>query len=112
MSEETETPKPTDVAGRLDGLVMPSDIKKPLIEIFFLDNETPFICGVNGHVTISMLEEIERDLGEYISDTFTKGQGSYLFEAYFNSAQRGDEGRIEIPEYWELTMIGFKPCEA
>jgi len=91
--------------------VMPSS-QSPEIEIFFLSGgELPFVCGAKGHVTIDMLTEIENDCVENMADIFDQGEGSYLFSAFYNEAQRGDEGRIEIPAYWELDLIQFKPLE-
>ena len=89
----------------------PSRRKDLLVEVFYIGVGTPpFICGVDGHATTNVLEEIETmlvdeaDLAEYT--TFEKGEGTYLFKAVHEPA---DEG---CSAYWELEQIAFEPTPA
>jgi len=96
-----------------DGKRIMYSAQPPEVEIFFLSTgELPFICGAKGHVTIDMLAEIEKDCEENAKDIFDQGDGSYLFLARHNDAQIGDEGRVEVPAYWELDFICFEPLQA
>ena len=88
-------------------LVMPSSLRIPLIEVFHQAGDPPFICGVNGHVTTWMLDEIEKDIDDNADDILCKGDGVYLFEATRFPGQYGEEGRCEIAPGWELDMVLF-----
>lgn len=66
----------------------------------------PFICSVNGNVTIDILEEIMDD--HFSEDDHDMKDGEYIFSATFQEAQTGEFGRVEIAEYWELSVISFK----
>lgn len=82
------------------------------VELFFIEGDDPFICGVRGYATIDIMEEIEQDCCENIKEIFTNGSGSYLFYATHSQAQIGDAGRIEIPSHWELALTEYKPLKA
>lgn len=70
------------------------------------DDDDPFICAVNGEVTIDALAEIEEELkGEH---EFSSGPGEYTYEAAYDDGQYDDMGRCEIAPGWELTEIGFE----
>ena len=86
---------------------LPSSIRVPLIEIFYLKGDPPFICGVNGHVTTWMLKEIEKDVDENADDFLCKGDGTYLFEVSRFNGQYGEEGRCEIAPCWELDFLDY-----
>ena len=86
---------------------MPYSLRIPLIEVFHQAGDPPFICGVNGHVTTAMLNEIEADIDENADDILCKGDGVYLFEATRFDGQYGDEGRCELAPCWELEMVLF-----
>lgn len=88
----------------------PSARRNPLIEVFYLHDHLPFICGANGHIGGDILEVIERDLIEY-PELMIKGDGTYLFEANWVEAQVGEEGRAELPAYWDLTLVRFESIE-
>jgi hypothetical protein len=66
----------------------------------------PFICSVNGNVTIDVLEEIEKD--HFSEDNHDMKDGEYIFSATYQEAQTGEFGRIEIAEHWELSVISVK----
>ena len=88
---------------------MPSSLKTPFIEVFYQAGNPPFICGVNGNATTSILLEIEEGLSEDEQYTFDKGDGNYLFKAVWVSVQYDGEGRCELPPYWNLDLVSFSP---
>jgi hypothetical protein len=104
MPNDTNNTAGSDCQERL---FMPSSLRIPLIEVFHQAGDPPFICGVNGHVTTSMLDEIEKDIDENAEDMLCEGDGTYLFKATRFSGQYGDEGRCELAPYWELEMVLF-----
>ena len=108
MNKTTEPTPPLSV--RLDRRVMPSDLKDIQVQFFYSStDEPPFICGAIGHVTSWLLEQLEKQVNENpLEDTFAHGDGDYLFSANFQSEQRGEFGRIELPGYWELDLIEFR----
>ena len=55
-----------------------------------------------------MIEKIERELNDN-REFMENGEGRYLYEANYVSAQVGDYGRIELPEYWHLSLVAFIP---
>ncbi len=77
------------------------------LEIFVGDREAAFVCGAWGHVTVEMLEQIERDMREdcvfYIPDdteTITVTAVWYPDEY---------EGHVCINAgYWDLTLLSTK----
>jgi len=77
------------------------------IEIFYLSGDDPFIFGVNGRVTVAELNSILSDAQD--SELFDHGDGDYLCAASYNEAQTGEYGVIEIPAYWELSVLHFEP---
>lgn len=87
----------------------PSDNKDLLLEVFCLTDHPRFICGGNGRMTIETLNQIDTELDEY--ECFTKGDGNYFCRAQWIEAQLGEEGRIELPAYWDLTVLDFRPIE-
>jgi hypothetical protein len=93
-------------------LVMPSSLRIPLLEVYHQAGDPPFICGVNGHVTTWMLDEIEKDLDDNTDDMLCKGDGVYLFEATRFDGQYGEEGRCEIAPGWELDLVLFSEHNA
>lgn len=88
----------------------PSVRKNPLIEVFYLKDHPPIICGAHGHIGGEMMDDIERDLADN-PEFMDKGQGTYLYEATWISAQVGDEGRIELPSYWDLDLVRFQSVD-
>ncbi len=88
----------------------PSQRGRTIIEVCYLKGHPPFICGVDGAVADSMLADIEQDLIDHL-DPFDKGSGCYLFKPHWESPQIGDEGRVELPGYWDLEPLGFEPME-
>ena len=85
----------------------PSDNAKTIIEVFQQKGDPAFICGVNGHITTETMEAIEKDINENRDDD--EKDGRYLYEISYSEAQTGDEGRIELPAYWDLREIAFTP---
>ena len=88
----------------------PSDLKYPLIEVFYLYGHEPFVCGVNGAVGNGMIEGIEKDLDEN-REFLDKGDGTYLYRTTWQEAQTGEYGRVEIPGYWDLELIRFQSVD-
>jgi hypothetical protein len=70
------------------------------------DDDEPFICAVNGEVTVDALAEIEEELkGEH---EFSSGPGEYTYGAAYDDGQYDEMGRCELAPYWELTEIAFE----
>lgn len=70
------------------------------------DDDEPFICAVNGEVTVDALAEIEEELkGEH---EFSSGPGDYTYGAVWDDGQYDEMGRCELAPYWELTEIAFE----
>jgi hypothetical protein len=91
-------------------MTFPSDQKTPLVEVFYQLGDPPFVCGLHGCVNGDMIEMIERDLQEDAveSEWFLLGDGTYLYEASWVDDQRNEEGRIELPGYWDLRRIAYR----
>lgn len=96
---------------RVKGVVMPHDSKTLQVAFFFLDGDRPFICGATGWVTTETLTDIETAAMEYKKETFTEGDGEYLFDATRIPGQYGDEGRCELPPYWDLRLLAYRKLE-
>lgn len=96
-------------------IVMPSSRNKTYVQFFYSGHDAPFICGADGHVTSDMMDEVESEYLEGFelcgSDVF-KEAGDYLFQVNRESAQTGEFGRIEIPEYWNVCFVRFEPLSA
>ncbi len=92
-------------------MTSPSDHKPLLVDVFHMAGHEPFVCGVNGRATVADLCEIERDLGGEGSDLLAQGDGVYLFEAYWQEAQADEYGRVELPAYWDLSLVTVKPFD-
>ena len=91
-------------------MIMPTDRGKLYIQFFYNGKDDPFICGAEGN--ICCIDEIEKEYLEDFdkdNDGVFKKAGDYLFEVYRENDQIGDEGRIELPGYWDLTLVSFKP---
>ena len=84
--------------------------EKPIIEVCF-SGADPFISGVYGKLPLWVLDLVEGDFCENCADMLTGGDGIYQFELTYSPAQVGDEGRIEIHEYWEPEQIRFEPFQ-
>ncbi len=110
---ESKTPKIGErPSGHLECGVMPSKRKKHYVQFFFSGQDEPFICGVDGHFTSDILDEIQSEFLEENDESFSKGAGDYLFQVWRESDQIGEEGRIENPGYWMLNEVSFEPLEA
>ena len=74
-----------------------------------VDDDEPFICAVNGEVTVDALAEIEEELkGEH---EFSSGPGDYTYIAVWDDGQYDEMGRCELAPYWELSEIAFEKAE-
>ena len=85
-----------------DEMKLLSEQKWLQVELY-ADGEMAFICGANGHVTIEVLENIERQCIEDYMEYFNKGNGSYIFDASFVKAHDG------MQAYWDLLLRYFEP---
>jgi hypothetical protein len=81
--------------------------KDLIIKVFHPgDEDEPFICAVNGEVTVDALAGIEEELkGEH---EFSSGPGDYTYAATYDDGQYDEMGRCELAPYWELTEIAFE----
>jgi len=87
----------------------PSDSGKMTIEVFYQKGDPAFVCGAHGSITGRMIENIEKGFAANPDEGFERGDGIYLYAPRWESPQVGDEGRIELPGYWDLEEVGFKP---
>ena len=85
--------------------------EKTKIEVCYIKGQDAFICAVYGKVTIEMKHEIEQDFADNPDEGLDKGDGVYSFEAQWEPPQIGDEGRVELKGYYDLTQTGFVSCE-
>lgn len=81
-----------------------------VIKVFFQKGDDPFICAVNGAVTVDDLAKIEEELTSEDHE-FEKGDGDYVFGSTYYSGQFDDLGRCEIAPGWELAEISFEPVK-
>ena len=96
------------VSGDLFGSVFPSDREETFVEVFSQEGDPAFVCGLYGRTNGDMIEQIEKDLNDN-RDFMEKGDGRYLYRVAYESAQIGNEGRIELPAYWDLSLVAFLP---
>ena len=88
----------------------PSDEKTLIVQVFYQKGDEPFICGVNGMINDTTLDEIHEELVEYENiGIFDKGDGDYLFKAGYEPDQRGEYGIVEHAAYWQLDICGYRP---
>ena len=99
------------VSGDLFGSVFPSDREETFVEVFSQEGDPAFVCGLYGRTNGDMIEQIEKDLNDN-RDFMEKGDGRYLYRVAYESAQIGNEGRIELPAYWDLSLVAFLPNKA
>ena len=86
--------------------------EKPLaVRVTYSKDDYAFISGVYGSATIDYLEEIEKDFSEDDDELFNLGNGDYLMSVKYEKAVRGEYDAIEIPAYFDLTIIEYKPFE-
>lgn len=74
-------------------------------------NDSLFICGVYGEVTINELDDINNTI---IDDAPGHGDfeaGIHIAECTYNEEERGEYGRIEHDAYWDIDFIGFEPSK-
>ena len=82
--------------------------KKVTVLVQFLGENYIFLIGAIG--LIQGLDEIEKELNEPETlEIFQKGCGEYVFECSYDSGQFDEMHRCELPPYWELEEVAFKP---
>jgi len=92
-------------------LPFPSAEGEPTIEVFYQLGDSAFVCGAHGSITGGMIEDIEKVFADNPDEGFDQGDGIYLYVPRWESPQIGDFGRVELPGYWELELVGFKPVQ-
>ena len=90
--------------------VFPSDREETFIEVFSQEGDPAFVCGLYGRTNGDMIEQIEKDLSDN-RGFMEKGDGRYLYRVAYEPAQVGECGRIELPGYWDLSLVAFLPNE-
>lgn len=99
-----------ELVERLGAAEFPSSRDPTLIEVFYLKDHPPIVCGIHGHYSTEMVESIEKDLSER-PEYMEEGNGTYLYAIRWEPDQVGDEGRVELLGYWDLTLVRFQPIE-
>lgn len=69
----------------------------------------PFICGVDGGVTLDELKAIEKEFIDNHQDNGCHQDGNYRIKCSWYSGQYDEMGRCELSPGWELDLIGFEP---
>lgn|GEM_PF-1425840 len=114
MSEENVIGKPTpNLAPRnadgesVERTPLFRSRKDLIVKVFHAgDDDEPFICAVNGEVTVDALAEIEEELkGEH---EFSSGPGDYVYYACHDSGESDEFGNVLFRPGWELTEIAFE----
>ncbi|MDT0176888.1 hypothetical protein Q9R34_12670 [Enterobacter sp. BRE11] len=77
------------------------------VTVFFSGGDEPFICHANGVCTIEDLQEIEREIASDFSD-FNE-DGSYTFNCNWYGGLIGENGILETPSGWDLSLEAFTP---
>lgn len=92
-------------------LLFPSDKGETTIEVLYQKGDPAFVCGAHGSITGGMIEDIEKDFSDNPDEGFDRGDGIYLYVPRWEIPQVDNEGRIELPGYWDLELVGFKTAE-
>jgi len=92
-------------------LLFPSDKGETTIEVLYQKGDPAFVCGAHGSITGGMIEDIEKDFSDHPDEGFDRGDGIYLYVPRWEIPQVDNEGRIELPGYWDLELVGFKTAE-
>jgi len=92
-------------------IVLPSERDETIVEVFYQEGDPATVIGANGNVYLEMIQEIEKDFADNPDEGFDHGAGHYLFAPKWESPQIGDEGRVELPGYWCLRLVGFKAVQ-
>lgn len=79
------------------------------VSIFVMEGEDPFICEVNGAVTIEVLQELESQIHSQMPSNELKEDGVYSLTVSRFEGQYGEYGRCELEPYWEWDVEGFEP---
>ena len=79
--------------------------KKLKIEVLYLENEDPFICGVEGGLTLSDMERLSEEVENYEG---YREEGAYIFNTQYHPAEYAFGGWVGGDGY-ELTEIYFAP---
>ena len=90
--------------------------RRLLIDVCYIEDEEPFIYGINGKINVGALDELEKAIIEYQKDEDEtvhpcKATGDYVFSVWFESPETDDYGRAYSTGYWDLTLVSFKPYE-
>jgi hypothetical protein len=64
------------------------------------------IIGVHGRFDVSSINEIESQLDQ---ECPFDGHGEYRVEVCRIGSQVGDDGRVQIPSYWDIHILSFTP---
>ena len=74
------------------------------VEVFFLSDETPSICGIHGGINTMDLARLEEEVEQY--DGYESGEGAYVFTAEYHPPQFAFGGMTHGDGY-ELTQVYF-----
>jgi len=97
---------------QLHNLVMPTDLKDHLVEIFYQRGDPAFTCGSIGHWCVENLCGVEAQINEGMDDEdktalFEDGDGSYLFSMSFEPPDYELGGIGD--GYWYFEKVKYKP---
>ncbi len=81
------------------------------IKAFYQQGDDPFVCVVQGPITIDVLKDIEDELGDLENPhgLFDKGDGDYVLIANHDPGQYGEYGQCEVAPHWDFTHVIFSP---
>ena len=94
--------------------VMPASKKETHVQFYFSGDDPVFICGIDGHMTIDCLQQIEDQANKSMEedDYFKDGAGDYLFLISKEEPVSGDYGETYFPDCWILDQVSFEPLKA
>ncbi|MDU9398058.1 hypothetical protein [Pseudomonas sp. zfem003] len=75
-----------------------------LIQVFQQQGEDPFICAVNGHISLHALLEIEAQMLENPEDK----EGLFTYEANYYEGEYGPVGECYHAPGWELSLVEYQ----
>jgi hypothetical protein len=83
------------------------------INVFYQNGDPPFICGIKGKATISILTEIEQDMIDNL-EIFNRGNGDYLFSTKHQQGQQSfpETGQWDFPPHWEFDLIAHQQANS
>lgn len=72
---------------------------------------TPLIFEWHGSFSWTALEEIEAQLTKNHSDYCSDGDGTYVFDIYYEPEVLGPYDAVELEGYWQIDLKSFEKLQ-